>query len=189
MKSFWFFALLFFFTALVPPFPGVGWGEEGKKIPFVLQQGDPGKPLSSEELNREIEKFIVERSNEIRGEKKLEVLEQNEILAKAGRDHSMDMLKKDYFSHFSPDGKSVVDRVKKYVAEPRTSLGENVHVIYSGRGLQDPQAISRTMVDDWMRSKSHRENILAKKYTQTGVGCANDGFKVYCTQVFSGPKL
>lgn len=155
-------------------------------IPFHLQQKEKGPKLSPSELSRAVEGLILDESNRARAEKKRPPLESEEILVKAARDHSQDMLKRNYLSHFSPEKKSVVDRVKKYQPKLQRSVGENLHTITSSQGLVDPKAIAGQMMDDWMHSSSHRKNVLSKDYAFLGVGCASDGQRIFCTQVFGG---
>ena len=159
---------------------------EGSNIPFHLQQKEGGKKLSPEALADQVEVQLFDSTNKERNEKKLGPLRQDEILVKAALDHSRDMLKRNYLSHFSPEGKSVVDRVAKYQGKPQRSLGENLHTISSSEGLVDPQAIVAQMMQDWMHSPPHRKNILSKDYAYLGVGCASDGARIFCTQVFAG---
>ncbi len=158
-----------------------------KSIPFHLRQKETGAKLGPAELSRAVEGLILEASNRARAEKKRPPLESEEVLVKAARDHSQDMLKRNYLSHFSPEKKSVVDRVKKYQPKLQRSVGENLHTITSSQGLVDPKAIAGQMMDDWMHSSSHRKNILSKDYAFLGVGCASDGERIFCTQVFGGP--
>jgi len=165
------------------------FGGEGKMIPFQLnQQGSP-KKVAPDQLNSLVETAILAGTNQERQKKGLSPLSDQALLKKAAVDHSRDMMRRSYLSHFSPEGKSVVDRVQKYVKPLQTSVGENLHTIQSGKGLYDAQAIADLMLSDWMHSKSHRKNILGKQFTQLGVGCASDGREIYCTQVFSGPNL
>lgn len=162
---------------------------QAKMIPFQLQQeGNPHK-VSPEVLNQRVEKAILRDTNRQRQKKGLGPLATQELLQKAATDHSQDMKRRKYLSHFSPEGKSVVDRVKKYVSPLQTSVGENLHTIRSGEGLYDAQAIADLMMSDWMKSKSHRKNILGKQFNYLGVGCVSDGREIFCTQVFSGDKL
>lgn len=173
----------FIFLSLISP----AFGEMGKEIPFQLQQKQQAA-MPPKILNEKVEQALLDQTNEFREKKKRGPLSFNSILQNAAADHSMDMLKKNYLSHFSPKGKSVVDRVSHYT-KVQTDLGENIHTIRSSQGLTDPQAIAATMIKDWEGSPSHRENLLNKKFTQLGVGCASDGSQIFCTQVFSGPNL
>ncbi|MDX1387230.1 MAG: CAP domain-containing protein [bacterium] len=158
-------------------------------IPFQLKQSGEPRQVPPQTLNREVEIAITEGTNRLRTKKELGSLSPNALLKEIALEHSQDMKKRKYLSHFSPEGKSVMDRTLKRVAKVETHLGENIHTIRSGRGLYDAQAISQLMLSDWMKSKSHRKNLLSKNFTQIGVGCASDGFEIFCTQVFSGPNL
>lgn len=178
-----------FFIALLAlclsPF-GLLNAKEGTTIPFHLQQKEGGKRLSPAEFARQTEALLFADTNRARSGKKLAALQDDEALLKAAKDHSQDMLKRNYLSHFSPEKKSVVDRVKKYEGKVQRSLGENLHTITSSQGLSDPKAVADQMMDDWMHSPSHRKNILAKNFGYLGVGCASDGQRIFCTQVFGG---
>jgi len=162
--------------------------KEGKTIPFHLQQQEGGPKLSPSQFSAKVESLLMEKTNEAREGKKLSPLGDDETLFHAARDHSQDMLKRNYLSHFSPEKKSVVDRVKKYQPKLQRSLGENLHTISSAQGLVDPSAVADQMMDDWMHSPPHRKNILSKDYAYLGVGCASDGQRIFCTQVFGGPS-
>ena len=177
---------LFSFLVLLS-LPLAAHGESGREIPFQLKQKQQAH-ISPKVLNEKVEQALLDQTNEFRAKKKLGSLAFNSILQKAATDHSSDMLKNNYLSHFSPKGKSVLDRVGHYT-KVQTDLGENIHTIRSARGLTDPEAIAATMIKDWEGSPSHRENLLSKKFTQLGVGCASDGSQIFCTQVFSGANL
>ena len=159
-----------------------------KSIPFHLQQKEGAQKINPTELSRSVEGLLFEASNQARLRKKLPPYENEDILVKAARDHSQDMLRRNYLSHFSPEKKSVVDRVRKYQPKVERSVGENLHTISSSQGLVDAQAVATQMMDDWMDSSSHRKNILGKDYRFLGVGCASDGQTIFCTQVFAGTK-
>ncbi len=168
---------------------GAAFCKEAPMIPFHLQQGKGGKALSPSELNMQVEELLFQETNSQRARQKLPPLSSNVTLIKVAHDHSQDMLKRNYLSHFSPEGKSVLDRTQKYAGKVQSNLGENLHTIYSSEGLTDPQAIVHQMMEDWMHSSSHKKNIVGKNFTQLGVGCASDGERIYCTQVFAGGNL
>ena len=157
------------------------------KVPFQLEQHGV-KKVSAGQLTSDVEEDLFHLVNEQRAKKKLSSLSEENDLDEIARSHSKDMLKRNYMSHFSPEGKSVVDRYSKYDPKIRRSLGENIHTIESSNGLRDPRAIAEVMVKDWMNSSGHRKNILAKKYEFEGLGCASDGTRIFCTQVFASAK-
>ncbi len=171
-----------------------GWGEtvfaqEGKPIPFQLKQQGPVQKIAPKQFEEQVERQLIQESNGVRQKSGLAILQSNSLLQEVARNHSEDMLKRNYLSHSSPEGKSVADRVQLKVKKLQTDLGENLHMISAAQGLYDATAVAELMVSDWMNSKPHRENLLAKRFTQLGVGCASDGRRIYCTQVFSGPGL
>jgi uncharacterized protein YkwD len=182
-----FFKILFPIALALLFYPSLGLAEMGKQVPFHLEQKGEGK-LSPRELNAQVEQALLDQTNDYRKKKKRKPLSPNSLLKKAALDHSADMKKRNYLSHFSPEGKAVMDRLERY-AKIQTDLGENLHTIRSSQGLTDPQAIAAQMMKDWEGSPTHRDNLLSKKFTQLGVGCVTDGFQIFCTQVFSGPDL
>ncbi len=161
--------------------------QAGEKIPFKLKQQEVN--LSNAELISELEKSLFDQTNLLRQNKALKIFEANPVLLKVGRAYSKDMLQRNFFSHFDPEGRSVLERIQKVKKGFDEDCAENLHHIYSPGGLKDPQAIAKQMMQDWMGSPPHRKNLIAKNYHFMEVGCATDGFKVYCTQVFSGMNL
>ncbi len=168
--------------------PACSQAKSTKNIPFHLNQKKSSEKLSLDELSHKVEDLIFAATNELHHEHKLVTLKTEKLLVETARDHSQDMLKRNYLSHFSPEGKSVVDRYRKRAGKVERSLGENLHTISSSQGLYDPEAIAKLMMNDWVHSPSHRENLLAKQFTALGLGCASDGERIFCTQVFAGPE-
>jgi uncharacterized protein YkwD len=90
-------------------------------------------------------------------------------LGRAARDHSQDMVKKGYFQHESPDGRTPFQRMlaTRYVPKGATwTLGENI-----GWGTQD-LAEPAELVKAWMKSPGHRANILNGSFREIGIGIA-----------------
>lgn len=71
-----------------------------------------------------------------------------------------DMFVKGYFEHISPDGVGVGD-LGNQAGYEYIIIGENLAL----GNFKDDQAL----VDAWMASVGHRENILNKRYTEIGV--------------------
>ncbi len=184
-----FFKFFLLSLAWVSGHSGAVFAQEGRPIPFQLRQQGPVQKISPRQFSGQVEQQLFQESNAVRQKQGLEILKQNDLLQEVARNHSEDMLKRNYLSHVSPEGKAVADRVQLKVKKLQTDLGENLHMISAAQGLYDAAAVAELMVSDWMNSKPHRENILAKKFTQLGVGCVSDGRRIYCTQVFSGPGL
>jgi uncharacterized protein YkwD len=76
------------------------------------------------------------------------------------------MVTEHFFSHETPDGKTVVDRVQPTGYIPKSGdwvVGENL--AWGSGALSTPQAI----VNGWMNSPGHRANILAPDYKDIGL--------------------
>lgn len=79
------------------------------------------------------------------------------------------------FSHMRPDGTTTVG----YLTEDKGAR-------YAGENIAMGQTQAGLVMEDWMNSKSHRNNILNKKYTKMGVGYyRNAEGKNYWCQLFS----
>lgn len=107
---------------------------------------------------------LLNRERRKRGQS---ALRHNGRLAKAASRHARDMARKRYFAHRSLDGGDFVDRIVKtrYVRSRRGRwlLGENL-AWGSGRRAS-PHAIVRA----WMRSPSHRRNVLNRRFREIGI--------------------
>jgi uncharacterized protein YkwD len=98
-------------------------------------------------------------------------------LRQAARCHSLDMAVHGYFSHTSQDGSSPWDRiaVAGYTASP---TGENIAAGYG---------TAQAVVDGWMTSTGHCNNIMNGGSNETGVGYAyqqGSPYGAYWTQTF-----
>ena|SRR5690349_2955864 len=96
-------------------------------------------------------------------------LVENATLSTASAAYSQRMVAQGFFSHESPDGGTLVQRLTDvgYLGgDDDWVVGENI-----GWG-QASLATARSMVTAWMNSPGHRENLLSADYTQVGLGLA-----------------
>ncbi len=93
----------------------------------------------------------------------LRPLTYNDNLAKAAEAKARDMFTKNYWAHFAPDGKSPWDFI----------LGSNYQYEYAGENLAKNFLFSQGVVDAWMNSASHRDNILRPQYSEVGYAIVN----------------
>ena len=107
-----------------------------------------------------------------RAAKGLPALVGNPLLERSAQTYAEQMSAGGFFSHVSPAGQTLRDRIdatgyydRSYSLECQCTkgyaLGENL-----GRGQRTPAQA----VGDWMRSPSHRAAILSSEYTDTGIG-------------------
>lgn len=127
-----------------------------------------------------LEKGIRERINKIRKSRGLGPLQYRKALRQAARNHSCRMASERFFSHRNPSGQSVADRLAQN-GLTFSFLGENIGMT---EGIADPLD---SIVEGWMNSEGHRENILNPHFTQTGVGVCRRGDAYFATQVFRRP--
>ena len=105
-------------------------------------------------------KKFLQNINSERSKKSLTKLTENKELNKLAQERLGDMIKSNYFSHFSPNKKSLDDLLPisdyKYGAR-----GENL----AYGEFEDESDI----INSWMQSEGHKYNILYKKFKDIGV--------------------
>lgn len=132
----------------------------------------------------QLEQLVIGEMNKERTKRGLAALRLDTDLASVARNHSSDMLSKDYFSHVSINGCTTECRIKKagYVWE---SYGENLQWM-SGQNLSI-EGMAEKITSGWMASGGHRENVLNPDFTHVGVGVVKEGDKYYTTADYSLP--
>ncbi len=125
------------------------------------------------------EKQVLTLVNQERAKQGLQSLSWNAKLAAVARAHSADMSARNYMSHTNPDGLSPFDRIKNSGIS-YTRAAENI-----AAGQRTPEAV----MESWMNSDGHRQNILNPNLTELGVGFyeGSTGYKYYWTQCFITP--
>jgi len=124
------------------------------------------------------EREIFALVNDERRKKRLSNLDWDDDLARVARKYSQQMAKGNFFGHFDGNGNGMEQRADAAKIS-WTEIGEN---LFFCRGVED---FDTAAVKDWMKSPGHRQNILTKGWTDTGIGVAEsrDG-KIYITQLF-----
>jgi uncharacterized protein YkwD len=103
---------------------------------------------------------VVELTNMERGKVNADPLALRAELTQAAKVHAMDMACNLIFSHTGSDGSSPFDRMARVGYQFRAAA-ENI-----AAGQASPAAV----VQGWMESPGHRENMLNPGYTEIGVG-------------------
>jgi uncharacterized protein YkwD len=132
------------------------------------------------DTSAQLERTVVDAVNDARRTNRLALLAPDTGLAAIARRHSCAMAKAGVLSHTASDGKTMRDRL---TAAGRTFriAAENIAYIEGGN------AGSRA-VTGWMKSPAHRDNILGRDFTTTGVGICRNGAATYLTQLFLRPR-
>ncbi len=134
-----------------------------------------GFQTSKYSVDEASEKIMIDLVNKERVSRGLKALVFDAKLRDVARGHSADMFTRGYFSHYSPEGKTVADRVTAAGIDFLV-IGENLayapNVESAHRGL--------------MNSEGHRANILSPDYGKIGIGVMDGGiYEEMFTQVFS----
>ncbi len=102
---------------------------------------------------------VIKLTNAKRLEAGLPPLSYNPKLAEAARKKGEHMLQYDYWAHIAPDG-----------TEPwKFFVDEGYRYRYAGENLARDFSNAADVVNAWLASPSHRENMLSSKYKEIGV--------------------
>ena len=121
---------------------------------------------------------LLDAVNDVRTLNNLPPLEMDERLYQAARKHAVDMARRDYFSHVSPDGTTPSQRVSDEQYR-WVSVAENIAAGYTS--VVD-------VVNGWVNSAGHYRNIRCTRCTRTGIAKVSDPtaqWKNYYVQVFA----
>ncbi|MEI6533597.1 MAG: CAP domain-containing protein [Candidatus Roizmanbacteria bacterium] len=111
----------------------------------------------------------------------LSQLKYNTKLAQAAHAKAEDMFAQNYWAHYAPNGKTPWDFI----------LNSGYQYEYAGENLAKNFLFSQGVVEAWMQSPSHKENLLRKEYTEVGFavvnGMINDEPTTLVVQMFGKP--
>jgi len=121
------------------------------------------------------EQEIFNLVNQERAKIGVQPLVWDETRARLARAHSQDMFKRGYFSHYSPEGKDVGDRLAEAgityeIAGENLALAPSISSAHAGL----------------MNSPGHKRNILDPAFNKVGIGVIDGGvYGKMVTQVFT----
>lgn len=115
---------------------------------------------------------LLAATNAARAENGLPALSWSADLAAVARAHADDMLSRGYFAHVTPEGAGPAERLAKNA--PRAivlGLRENL-AKSEGEENDTDEERAREIVEGWMKSPGHRENLLSADSVDVGFGVA-----------------
>ena len=137
----------------------------------------------------QVEKIVVEGTNQFRAGEARVVLRNSPELEKAARDFAEYMAKTGKFDH-EVDGTTPATRVKA-AGYQYCRIGENIARFYSTHGFTTND-LGRQLVQGWKDSPGHRRNMLEPEVIETGVAVVHrrhDGIDdFYAVQLFGKPR-
>lgn len=117
----------------------------------------------------QVEKHIVEMTNQVRQEKNLPPLKVDAMLARAARAFAQKVATSGKFSH-TADGRTPAQRAES-VGYKHCDIAENLAMDENIGGF-DTGALALQAIAGWMNSPPHRANILRSTVSEIGVGVA-----------------
>ena len=131
--------------------------------------------------------YALNQVNAARAAYGLKPLVLSSALSAVSNEHAWDMLRNDYFSHTSLDGRTKEDRLRDAGISFNWD-GENI--CYSYNSARTPTDVlnwchSQFMSEPYPGYANHIGNILGTHYTRIGIGIAVSGAKVYITWDFT----
>ena len=102
---------------------------------------------------------IISLTNQERKLAGLEELKNNPQLASAALAKANDMFAKQYWDHFGPNGETPWQFIR----------GAGYNYVYAGENLGKGFRTAEGLVEAWMASPTHRENILSANYRDIGI--------------------
>ena len=125
---------------------------------------------------------LLDDTNKERDRSGKKPLAINEKLSKAAKLKADYMFAKNFWAHTAPDGTQPWEFV----------LQEGYDYAYAGENLARNFYYSQEVVDAWMNSPSHKENLLSENYDEVGFAVENgllDGYETtLVVQFFGRPK-
>jgi uncharacterized YkwD family protein/spore coat assembly protein SafA len=140
----------------------------------------PGQKITVPNIDdiKALENEVIKLVNSERAKNGLPALKANWQVSRVARYKSQDMIDKNYFSHTSPTYGSPF-RMLETFGVSFSAAGENIAM-----GQRTPSEV----MNAWMGSTGHRNNILSPSFTEIGVGLAKSANgRYYWTQMFIKP--
>ncbi|KRF13486.1 CAP domain-containing protein [Paenibacillus sp. Soil787] len=144
--------------------PNVIWSGMSLNIPGSTSSNAGTKtPVTTAPSQSTFANQVVNLVNQERAKAGLRPLTSNSVLTAMALDKAKDMYNNGYFDHTSPTYGSPFDMMSTYGIR-YSYAGENI-----AKGQQTPEAV----MNAWMNSTGHRQNILSPNFTQIGVAYYN----------------
>ncbi|MFC0273896.1 CAP domain-containing protein [Metabacillus herbersteinensis] len=128
--------------------------------PRNMQIGEVIRLKATASSTSSFEEQVAQLVNQERAKQGLRALTHRADIKNVAEKKAQDMINSNYFSHTSPNHGSPFDMLKTFGIS-YSSAGENI-----AKGQKTPQEV----MNAWMNSPGHRQNILKPEYDAIGVG-------------------
>ena len=117
---------------------------------------------------------VINDINQQRSHMKVTVLRTDPALDEIALERATDMVRRHYFAHVNPDGRTAIDALKDR-AYAYSYAGENIAMAPT---VQDAER-------GLWQSPGHRENLLDEHFRRVGIAVVRDRDESYVVQIFS----
>jgi uncharacterized protein YkwD len=165
-------AALFVFAALVAPAEVLADGGAAARARAASERCDLADAVPGQAPAQDVREATLCLMNAQRTARGVGRLRAQPALSEAAGRYARQMVRDRFFDHTSPGGSTMVSRIRStsYLRGVVSwAVGEN---LAWGSG---PMATPRATVQAWMRSASHRANLLDRRFTDVGIGIAQGG--------------
>lgn len=148
---------------------GVFGGATQETLNFLTVKPDSNSLIklnftASGTIDHDAEQKMLSMVNSERVKRNLSALASDTKLQDLAREHGFDMLKRGYFSHYTPEGLTPFDRMNNH----------NIIYRYAGENLAFSPDVFLAM-QGLMDSPGHKENILFPHFRKAGIGVVDGG--------------
>jgi len=153
--------------------------DEGLNILTINPESPKSIPIQASKgglvVDYQDETAMVDLVNRERSKAGLNRLSADDKLSVVARNYATEMWERGYFSHYSPEGQNVADRL--------TNSGIEFRVVGENLALAPTLLIAHTGL---MNSPAHKANILDLQFNKIGIGIVDNGIygKIF-VQVFT----
>lgn len=150
----------------------------------TVQVEEPTKPVNNTPKEPMVADFdqavLLNNTNEHRRQNNLPALSVNLLLNNSALAKCNDMVTRNYWSHYTPDGQAPWVFIKQAGITYRTA-GENLAFGYKN---------SKDVIDGWISSPTHNKNLLEVRFNQVGFGiCKSQRYVGDDPKVGGGPAV
>lgn len=166
----WWFFNRMYWSFRLPPLTEINQLLERAKFEYdplvnspIILEGGLAKSLADIDIDK-----VFDLTNQERSKERLALLSRNVILDQAAEMKAKDMFARQYFAHDSPDGEGIGSLVSQ-LDYRFILIGENLAM----GNFRDEQEL----VQGWMNSPGHRQNILHPSYREIGLAAQKGSFE------------
>ena len=125
-----------------------------------------------------IEIQVFNMINHLRAQKGMQKLNLNPAVTNVARLRSTDMVNRNYFSHYTPEGKHTT----AVLTENGVMFARTAEILY--RASPPSWGPPETIINTWLGSNIHREIIFTPQFDQVGISIIDGGNKRIVTVIF-----